>query len=176
MNTTGFTLISAAILGAALSIAGAYLTIDNLIQPQGLLFEGLVLLGLGAILILLITVAAALGKTMITFADIMTKQAEIQKEMRGAAPGPGPSPLSAIIKNFIENPQSFTVQPMSTMTGFKIEDPKEESNSGLTLDELEKKLAEAIKRDDYESAEEINKEIKRIKRKKSDSDEEKNDE
>jgi hypothetical protein len=164
MNPTGFTIIASSLLGAALSATGMYLIIDNLIQPQGLLFEGIVMLGLGFILILMVTIAVALGNTMITFADIMNKQAEIQKDMRSFTPNSTPNPISEIIKKMMENPQSFTVQPIITTNGFRIDDDEEDMYSDMSLDELESRLADAIKKDDYESAEEINKEIKKRKK------------
>ncbi len=169
MNSTGIILIASIILGAALFGSGTYFIINNIVEPQGLLFEGIAMLSLGTIMILLVTVASALGKTMITFGDIISKQAEIQKKLNSintTAPGTTPegtggfgSLISTLMK---QNPDSFKVYPMTADDHRGIH--LDESSYDDKMKQLKEKLSSAIKDDDFEQAKEINHEIKKLQK------------
>jgi hypothetical protein len=163
MNPTGIMLILSGMIGLVLSVFGAYTVVDNLVHPQGMLFEGIVLGGLGVIMLLLVTIASAIGKTMLTFVDIMKKQSELQNQLRNQ----GGQSISSILTNMMSNPpKGITIEtsgqmPESLKSILKTY-PKD-SLEGLGLEELEKKLADAIKVDDYEEAQRINKAIEKLK-------------
>lgn len=187
MNTTFITLIIAALVGTALSVGGAYITIDNLANPKGYLFEGIVLGSIGLLTILMVTIAIAIGKTIQTFGEVMKNQADLQREIQTQAVGrmsqPGGS-LGSMIANMMQNPGSqkgitidLSGNPDNTSLSdaFKnlVKQYPEGSLEGLGIDDLEKELAKAIKTDDYERAADINKAIKKIKNLGDDQDEKK---
>lgn len=174
MNPTGIMLIISGLTGLTLSAFGAYTVIDNFIRPSGLMFEGIVLFSLGVIMLLMVTIASAIGKTMITFADIMKKQSELQNQLRNHSGNSLTSILSSMMTN---PPKGITIETSGTMPDSLknlLKNYPQDSTEGLTLEELEKELAAAIKSDNYERAEEINKQIKKLK-KNSRNDEEKNE-
>ena len=72
------------ILGLALTIGGTYFAIYNLIEPQGLLFEGIVALSMGIILLMIVMVALSVGKTIMTFGDILEQTTELNKKVAQA--------------------------------------------------------------------------------------------
>jgi len=163
MNLTSIILLFSGIAGIVLSAFGVYTVMSNMINPQGLMFEGIVISSLGVIMIVVVTLANAIGKTMITFSEIMKKQSDLQNQLRTQTGGG----LASILTNMMNNPQQgITVEPSSEMPEilknlFK-NNPKNGIES-LTLNELKKELSEAIKNDNYERAEEINKQIKKLK-------------
>jgi hypothetical protein len=163
MNPTGIMLILSGMIGLVLSVFGAYTVVDNLVHPQGMLFEGIVLGGLGIILLLLVTIASAIGKTMLTFVDIMKKQSELQSQLRNQ----GGTSLTNMLTNMMNNPpKGLTIETSGQMPeSLKnlLKTYPKDSLEGLGLEELEKKLAEAIKNDDYEKAQRINKAIEKLK-------------
>lgn len=150
-------------IGLVLSVFGAYTVVDNLMHPQGMLFEGIVLGGLGVIMLLLVTIASSIGKTMLTFVDIMKKQSELQSQLRNQ----GGQSISSILTNMMSNPPKGitfeTSEQMPESLKNLLKTYPKDSLEGLGLEELEKKLAEAIKNDDYEKAQKINKAIEKIK-------------
>lgn len=163
MNPTAIMLILSGLAGLVLSVFGAYTVIDNLVHPQGMLFEGIVLGALGIVMLLMVTIASAIGKTMITFADIMKKQSELQSQLRNQ----GGTSLTNMLTNMMNNPpKGFTIESSGTMPeSLKsiLKTYPKDSIEGLSMEELEKELAAAIKNDNYERAEEINKQIKKLK-------------
>lgn len=156
--------IASVAAGLGLSVGGAYLVIDNLIEPQGYLYEGLVLAGLGVSILLLVTVAISIGKTILMFIEIMQKQIEVQQQLKKInTPSPGTS-FTDMIKSMIPpgNSSMIISDPASLsnmMKPFKGSD----NLSEMGLEQLEKELAKAVKKDDFERAEEINKAIKKLK-------------
>ena len=178
MNTTFITLIASIIVGLGLLVGGVYITIDNLIHPQGYLFEGIVLGGLGLMIILMFIISTAIGKTILTFGEIMQNQANLQnqvREMNAQAHAQSGRQINVrdIFKSILQNPsgegkgfidlsnqnEDDYVDAIKKMANLNPEDNLE----GLGIDELEKELAKAIKSDDYEKAEKINKAIKHLK-------------
>lgn len=166
MNPTGIILILSGLAGIVLTTFGGYTVIDNLITPQGYMFEGIVLSGLGIVLLLLVVIASAIGKTMITFADILQKQADVHKAIREQKTTGGMN-LTNMLTNMMNNPpKGFTFETSGEMPDSLknlIKQYPKDSLEGLGLEELEKKLAKAVKDDNYEEAEKINKAIKKLK-------------
>lgn len=187
MNFKTITILLAGLIGAVFTAGGAYLTIENLIAPAGQLFEGLVLMGIGILLTLMVMVAATIGKTVMIFSEILTRQVQIHKEQMQIQSGSGLSDLlsgmmggkgTMTIKD-LDNPNiDAKVIDLSKNKGKSLADIiKDTMDAGLhgditiptggkkplnamTMDELQKALAKAIKKDDFERADAINKEIK----------------
>jgi len=182
MTSRLFIFIFSAIVGAGLLCSGAYLIIDNLIQPQGLLFEGIVISGLGAILILMVMVALSIGQTIMIFGNILTSQAEIQKEMREMSERASSRQgnIGSILSNIMGNPNGSSISITDLQTGQTLgnEIPidlqaikdammrkvgKKTDIENMNLEELERELSKAVKKDDFERAEKINQAIKILK-------------
>jgi hypothetical protein len=72
------------ILGLALTVGGSYFIIDHLIEPNGLLFEGIVGLSMGIILLMIVMVASSIGKTIMIFSDILEQTTELNKKVAQA--------------------------------------------------------------------------------------------
>lgn len=177
MNSKLLALIISGLASIGLVSVGGYITIENLFVPQGYLFEGIMMTSVGLLLGLMITIALSIGQTIMIFGQIMEQQVKIQKEMQEisnrAASGNG---LSSIIKNMIPPGANISITDLDTgkttgdipnvsldvirniMRGgrkLEIED--------MGLEELEKELAKAVKKDDYERAEKISKAIKELR-------------
>lgn len=187
MNSKIFTFIVSIISGAALLIGGGYLMINNYLNPQGLMFEGIVLSALGIILILMVTIALSIGETIMIFGKIMEQQVNIQREMREMANiTKGRGGIDSILSNLLPGASSISITDLESgetkssdldipididairklMSNSRPLKPSGKSSLGdMNLEQLEKELAKAIKKDDYEKAEEINKAIKVLKNK-----------
>ena len=192
MNSKIIIFIIAMIAGATLMLGGAYLTIDNYLHPQGLMFEGIVLGALGTLLTLMVSIALSIGETVMIFGQIMEQQVKIQQEMREMAKmansSPRPGNINSILSNLlpgmtdentsisitdlssgeIPKPEDFPIdlehvrRMMSKGRGLKSTDKNSELGD-MGLERLEKELAKAIKKDDYERAGKINQAIKILK-------------
>lgn len=173
MNPTGLTIIISVILGLGLTTTGAYFSIDNVIHPQGFLFEGVVMFSLGIAILLMVAIAASIGKTILTFNEILQRQLEIQQEMKKISTrnsGLTPGSFSSILSSMMQNPGAAngitldlsSLEKPGSFSGMMMNYP-EGSLEGMGIDELEKELAKAVKKDDFERAEEIQKAIKELK-------------
>jgi hypothetical protein len=169
MNPTGITIIASVILGLGLTGTGTYLLIDNLVQPQGYLFESIMLLSLGIITLLLVAIAASIGKTIITFGEILKIQQQQQQDLRNQTLTnsgiQGPS-FGTLLSSMLQNPgaNKISIDMGSEDGSFGGIFPKQfEGLEGMGLEDLEKELAKAIKTDNYERADKINKAIKELK-------------
>lgn len=176
MNVKTLTILLAGLLGLTLTVGGVYLLIDHLIEPKGYLFEGIVLTALGMVLDLMVIIATSIGQTMLIFADILQKQADIHNEVikqaktqqSGGMGGFLDSLMkggkgSVIIKDLSDPDADPKTMPLGGMGD--IGDIMSKMMSGkkdlseMNIEELEKELAKAVKKDDFEKAEEIKKEI-----------------
>jgi hypothetical protein len=187
----GFIIYLSVIIGLALSVGGAYFTIDNLIEPKGLLFEGIMSLGLGVAILMITVFATAVGKAFMMFGEILEQTTELNKQIAKANK---PS-LPGLFSGMIPPGSSMTVTDLDTG---KSENMPISGNAGdaikmmndmlanamgahkpgknvplneLTDKELEKKLAKAIKDDDFEMAGKINAILKSRREPGSDSEE-----
>jgi hypothetical protein len=160
------------LLSLGLVVTGASVTISNLVSPSGHLFEGVVLFSLGAIILVLLSIASTLGKVIQTFNDIYTQQVEIQKTVNDFYSNQKPKTLGEILGGLgttggftitdlttgqtTSNPDSDQVTNIFDMIQ-KIRESRrsEESLDKLSIQQLEEKLAQAVKNDDFELAKEI---------------------
>jgi hypothetical protein len=165
------------LIGLALSVGGAYFTIDNLIEPQGLLFEGIMSLGLGVAILMIAVFATAVGKAFQLFGEILEQTTELNKQIaksnKPSLPGlfsgmipPGSSmtvtdletgntqdmPLSGNPGDAIKKMNDMIAMAMAGHKGSK----KNTELNDMTDKELEEVLAKAIKDDDFEKASKIN--------------------
>lgn len=164
-----------------LTIGGGYIAIDNLIHPQGNLFEGIVLTALGLITFLLLTIANNIGNTILMFKEIYVNQLEMQQKMMdfySEVRKPGPMSIGDLLGRMggagsmtITNLQTGETSsaPIGGQDGIvsfndliqkSLGKYMETHGSGKELkdmnrEELEAQLANAVKKDDYEKAAEI---------------------
>jgi hypothetical protein len=139
MNFTALTILFSGITGFFLTLFGTYIILANTINPSGNLLEGLILFSLGILMILMVVIANAIGKAMIsfvdTFSDIIKKHTEINSQQ-------SPSP------HFV-----FSYKPAAT----------ESKYHNISLSELKQLLTNAIETDNFEEAKKINEIINKIK-------------
>lgn len=163
----------------ALLVGGAYFTIDNIIEPQGLLFEGIASMALGLILLMILVVAKTIGDTIMIFGDILEQTTELNKQIANAQQKQRPN-LTSLFSGMFP-PGSMTVTDLDTgktttepigdnpgenigkmndmianVLGANLPGKKPGGLNSLTDKELEDKLAKAIKKDDFEEAAKIN--------------------
>lgn len=195
MKLTGTLIITSVLITLGLLSSGAYLIIDNLVQPTGNLFEGIVIFSMGMIMSLLLLVSATLGKVIQTFTDVYTQQIEIQKTVNDFYNKPKPRTIADIIGNAANDSITITNLETGETTSQSLDDERinkifsgsdpianflknmMENNkksfsatnlSDLSIEELEKKLADYVKEDDFESAQKIRDLIKSKKDDKKD--------
>jgi hypothetical protein len=167
------------VAGIMLSVGGGYHIIDNIIEPKGLLFEGIMALSMGAILLMIVMIASTVGKTIMLFGEILEQTTRLNLEMAKARP---PQPQVGGIASLLAgiNPNNVTITDLSTIDPkFKTPGPEKvedflneifktpgmshrskDSLEEMSVKRLEEELAKAIKEDNFERAEEINKTIK----------------
>jgi len=185
MNVKTILILIAAIAGTILFTGGSYIAITNLINPEGYLFEGVVLASIGLVLNMLIVVATTVGQTIVMFADVLKKQTELYEKVReqeanqnrGSASGLG-GLFSELMKNAggegsisiqdLDDPDSgpriIQLGDIDNDGRFKdtMSQGEGRSNRGLSslsMEQLEDKLSKAVTEDKFEEAEKIKKEI-----------------
>lgn len=197
MNAKALLFLITTLSGFVLTIVGSYVTIDNLMTPQGNLFEGVALFSLGLITLLMMVIASSLGKTILVFSDVYAKQLEMQKEMSEfyTKTLKGPTSFSDIFGHLrgsgIGNSMTITNLDTgeTTSTPLGSQDSLSKINEmilgamghgqgakkirkdidGMNIDELEKELKKALKSDNFERASEIRDLIKKHKGEDDDS-------
>jgi hypothetical protein len=172
------------LVGLALTIGGSYFIINNLIEPSGLMFEGIIASGLGIALLMIVIVAATIGKALLMFGEILEQTTRLNHELSKKR-----QPTSNL-SNFLQNMMpgnSMTITNMDTgetkktplgdmndmiMNAMEAAGSKtgDELNS-LDDKELEKLLAKSIKKDDFEKAAEISSILRERRNLDSDEDE-----
>lgn len=176
-----------------LTIGGGYVAIDNLIHPQGNLFEGIVLAALGLLTFLLLTIANNIGNTILMFKEIYANQLEMQQNMidfYSQARNNGPISISDILGK-IGGAGSMTITNLNTgetsstpIGGSGVLNIADMINKSLNKymdankelkdmnrEELEKELAKAVKNDNYEKAAEIKQLLRNLDNKGDDKEE-----
>ena len=180
MKSSGLIILLSIILSFGLIVSGTYLVIDNMVHPQGNLFEGIVLSSLGIIVMLLLVIASSLGTAIQTFTNVFTQQVEMQQTMTeylSKSMSQRPRSIGDILSgmaNMGESSISITnldtgetsTRPISGEDSLgKINDiilnalnkksghPKELKD--MNRQQLERELAKAVKNDDFEKANEI---------------------
>lgn len=177
MKSVGFVVLSSFLFASILCLVGGYMTVSNIISPQGNLFEGVVILSFGFVVALLLTIMATLGKTIQIFTDVYTQQLEMQKtmvefystqskpktigEILGGLPKMGTDSIT--ITN-LETGETTTApfaggDPLAKigeiLGGFNIPNNPKKSFNVMSIEQLEKELSDAVKKDDFEKAQEI---------------------
>jgi len=166
MNAKTILILIAGLLGTALIIGGGYVAITNLIQPEGNLFEGVALASIGVGLNLMVLIASTIGRTIIMFSEILAKQTQIHKEMTSMNRGGN---IGDILKNIMPPGTQIhrldadpaggdSINRISEILSGKFPLGKK-ALQDMNLGELEDALAKAVKKDNFERAEEIKKEI-----------------
>jgi excinuclease UvrABC helicase subunit UvrB len=185
MKLSGIVIIASVIIALGLTFGGTYITIDNLINPQGNLFEGIVLASLGVVCTLLLVIASNLGRTIQLFTDIYTQQVEMQQAMneyfekmtRNRPKSIGDilgGMQSSISITDLETGETST-RPLSgdnslerineiIMNAFnkKLQQKQSQNPEDMEREQLEQELAKAVKNDDFEKAKEIKDLIKKL--------------
>lgn len=181
MKLSGLLIIFSLATTIILLIAGAYVTIDNIIHPQGNLFEGIVSFVLGILLSMMMLIASTLGTVIQTFTNIYTQQAEIQKKINDLNK---PSSISDILRNGLfgnSNPKIISITNLETGETLVNDDRINKPLSGdnpiesflsnmldngkkladkdnlakLNIEQLEEELTKAVSKEDFEKAKEI---------------------
>jgi len=188
MKLTGILIVNSVLITLGLLSSGAYLIIDNLVEPSGNLFEGIVIFSLGMVMSMLLLLASTLGKVIQTFTDIYTQQVDIQQKVNDFYSKP--KPMSMSIADIINDAKdSITITNLETgettsqPLGNNINDtiasflsnmmanspkPSGDNLSSLSIEELEKELSNAVKNDDFERAQEVRDLIKNLRDNKKD--------
>ena len=180
-------------IGLALFIAGSYFTIDNIIEPSGLLFEGIIGMSMGITLLMIIVVATTIGKTIMLFNEILEQTTELNRQISSRLP----STLPSLLKNMIPPGDRMTITNLDTgeteTTPINPSDTSDsikrineiimgamgmgetkypenyEDSELLKVKKLRTELAIAIKEENFEDADKISKKIKQIINPDSDS-------
>jgi len=181
------------LVGLALTVGGSYFIIDNLAEPQGLLFEGIIAAALGITLLMVVIVAATIGKAIMLFGDILEQTTKLNQEIaRTRQPSPNlanffqnimPGSSMTITdletgetKNAPINPSAagdlgkmseMIMNAMSGAPGSK----KNKELKDMTDKQLQNILAKALKADDFEKAAEVQVILKERRGPDSDSEE-----
>jgi hypothetical protein len=167
MNSKTIVIISSFLLGLLLILGGTYTVIDRFINNTGLLFEGVVALSLGFMLVMIVVVASALGNTIMTFGEILENQVKLSDKMS--------KPYSNSISDFMKN-SSIQIVSMDEMGDSPFGSSGSSINIGeilshgftnnkkdledMTHEELKAEISKSIKKEEFERADEISKIIK----------------
>lgn len=190
MKLTGILIVNSVLITLGLLSSGAYLIIDNLVQPTGNLFEGIVIFSMGMIMSMLLLIASTLGKVIQTFTEVYTQQIEIQKTVNDFYNKPRPRTIGDIINSAAKDSITITNLETGETTSQPLDDdrinkifsgsdpltnflsnmlanskkPVDDDNlDNLSIEQLEQELSKAVKKDDFERAQEIRDLIKNKK-------------
>ena len=187
MKLTGILIVNSVLITIGLLSSGAYLIVYNLVQPTGNLFEGIVIFSLGTIMSMLLLIASTLGKVIQTFTEVYTQQIDIQQKVTDFYTKSKPKTIGDIITNASKDSITITNLDTGETTSQPINDPianylsdwmnllaksskqgDENNLSNLSIEQLEQELSNAVKKDDYERAQEIRDLIKTLRDNKKD--------
>jgi hypothetical protein len=172
MNSKITLLFLSGLTSLMLSLSGLYLIANNLIQPQGYLFEGIVLLSLGLISGLMVTIALSIGQTILIFGQIMEQQALIQKEMKEISDKTSGIGINSFLKTILTPGANISIdsgdmtKDIPDIIKKLIRNTDKKTIEDMDIKELEDELAKAVKSDRFEEAEKIKDEILKRKNKK----------
>ena len=185
MNTSTLTIIFASILGFSLTLLGAFQITKYFIAHDNDLMQGIIVFSIGIVLFLLVTIALALGKTIIAFGEIMKNQDLLQKEVQKAKDIQaenlsqfGGQGLGALFSGLTHSSSSKgAIIDFSDPDKFNdfLENLNKTKPNNMGINELEEELQKAVDTDDFEKAVQIKKLIELKKNEGSDDDKE-NDE
>lgn len=177
------------VLGVGMTIGGALLAAYSYIEKTGYVFEGFVTFALGVMMLMIVLIASTIGKTFMLYNKLYAGQIDMQQllvdeMMKQKMPKGGLDTLfgglkpggNIIIKDLNTGEVSegdFTgedaIQKINEVffSALNKRGSKKELED-MDLKELEKELAKAIKKEDFETAEKINKLIKDLDSKEDD--------
>ena len=191
MKLSGALLLASTLISSLLIIFGGYITVNNLVNPSGNLFEGIMMTSIGLIMAIVLLIGNSIGKTIMLFQEIFTNQLEFQQkiaEFFKENSTPEPRSIGDIIKG-MGGEGSVTITNLNTgetsttnlgETGGigdlsklilknmingamnKATDKKNNSLENMTREQLEDELAKAVSSDDFERALEIRNQLKKF--------------
>lgn len=191
MKLSGALLLASTLISSLLIIFGGYITVDNLVNPYGNLFEGIMMTSIGLIMAIVLLIANSIGKTIMLFQEIFTNQLEFQQKMAEffrENSNPEPRSIGDIIKG-MGGEGSVTITNLNTgessttnlgeangisdfsklilnsmIEGAKKKAAEKNNNSleNMTREQLEDELAKAVSSDDFEKALEIRNQLKEL--------------
>lgn len=191
MKLSGALLLASTLISSLLIIFGGYITVDNIVNPSGNLFEGIMMTSIGLIMAIVLLIANSIGKTIMLFQEIFTNQVEFQQKMAEffrENSNPEPRSIGDIIKS-MGGEGSVTVTNLNTgetsttnlgetggigdfsklilnsmIEGAKKKAAEKKNNSleNMTREQLEDELAKAVSNDDFEKALEIRNQLKKL--------------
>lgn len=186
MKLTDILIVNSVLITLGLLSSGAYLIVDNLVQPTGNLFEGIVIFSLGMVMSMLLLIASTLGKVIQTFTDVYTQQIDIQQKVTEFYTRSKPKTIGDIINSAAKDSITITNldtgektsqsigpgDPIANFLSNMLANTKrpvdENSLDNLSIEQLEKELSKAVKKDDFERAQEIRDLIKNLRDNKKD--------
>lgn len=191
MKLSGALLLASTLISSLLIIFGGYITVDNLVNPSGNLFEGIMMTSIGLIMAIALLIANSIGKTIMLFQEIFTNQLDFQQKMAEFLrenSTPEPRSIGDIIKG-MGGEGSVTITNLNTgetsstnlgeigaigdlsklilksMINGSMNNASDKNNNSLdnmTREQLEDELAKAVSSDDFERALEIRNQLKKL--------------
>lgn len=186
MKLSGALLLASTLISSLLIIFGGYITVDNLVNPSGNLFEGIMMTSIGLIMAIVLLIANSIGKTIMLFQEIFTNQVEFQQKMAEffrENSNPEPRSIGDILKgmggegsvtitnlntgelgeaNGISDFSKLILNSMIEGAKKKAAEKKNNSLENMTREQLEDELAKAVSSDDFEKALEIRNQLKEL--------------
>lgn len=191
MKLSGALLLASTLISSLLIIFGGYITVDNLVNPSGNLFEGIMMTSIGLIMAIVLLIANSIGKTIMLFQEIFTNQVEFQQKMAEffrENSTPEPRSIGDIIKgmggegsvtitnlntgessttnlgeaNGISDFSKLILNSMIEGAKKKAAEKKNNSLENMNREQLEDELAKAVSSDDFEKALEIRNQLKKF--------------
>lgn len=185
MNLINGTIIFAAIiLGSILTMTGFGLVIFNIINPKGLMLEGIMATSIGILMLLMVIVANSVGQAVLIFSNVFQKQVEMQEQIQNKAlrhinpndnlldnifgdlevhnigsvdtTGKTPEEISSLISDMLKAGSDKSLD--------KSQPKKNRIESKIS--QLENQLAQALADENYEEAKKIEVQIKELREKK----------
>lgn len=166
-------ILALGLFGLTLMVGGAYHAISGLIEPNGLVFEGVMAFGVGALINLLVFIIATLSNVISAFGEILDQQRKTYEKLIQTKPQQPSGGLQNFLGSILDKAKSegeITITPIN----FDKDNPtdplqnlmstienamKKKGLRDMGIEELEKELQKAVKKDDFERAEEIKQEI-----------------
>lgn len=162
----GIILVAATLMSFALVVGGAYVTIDNTIHPQGNLFEGIMCLSVGLIMLIVASMVNTLHNTIKLFVDVFDQQVEIQTKVQNeinkrnemsSGPGSGVTFLDMSNPGNLPPEVEKSMEMISKAFGMKLPGAgsMKKKLEEMSLEELDAALVKALAKDDFEQATKI---------------------
>jgi len=163
MNPKGIIIFICTLLGLALAGVGMYVTIDNFINPQGNLFEGVMSFAVGCTMLLIIAALSFMGKVVMIFQAIyeqtVTNQVLIQDEFNRRMKQQQNIPNITDMLKGMGMSENMVIQPIAgseelfkSIFGNLGSNKKGKSFEEMNTKELGKELKKAEEEENFEKA------------------------